>query len=283
MKKIVFVIMDGVGYETAVSQCGYLEGAVTLGWARRWRMKTATPSLSGPMYETLHTGLWPHEHGVVSNEGMRASSRPNVFSLCRAAGKSTAAVAQSYFHTLYVDTPAARRPWDPLRSIEHHDDATDIQNARFYSMEGYGPINAVAPAEIDLCAQATLLLERHAPDYLLLHTCSADTLGHTFTGDSAEYRKQAWHIDNALSRSIPTWRDAGYEIIATADHGMNADGWHGGTGTMETEVPFYYFGDAAGPSEDTVLDQLGVASSVLGVIGVAPDPAMRPAFLTPGD
>lgn len=272
--KVILVIMDGAGYDASVSQCGYLEGAVELGLASRWKMITATPSLSGPMYETIHTGLWPHEHGIVSNEGMRASSSPNIFSLARAAGKTTAAVAQSYYHTLYVD-----RPWDRLRSVEHHDADTDIQHARFYSMEGYGATNAMAPAEIDLCAQVTILAETHEPDYLLLHSCAADTLGHTFGGDSAEYRWQVWMIDNALSRAIPTWRELGYEIIVTADHGMNAERHHGGMEKIMREVPFYYFGEASNlPAEGTELSQLGIASTVLERIGVAPVEGMRPAL-----
>ncbi|MFD0857874.1 alkaline phosphatase family protein [Roseovarius aquimarinus] len=274
MPKVILVIMDGTGYDAAVTQCGYLEGAVELGRARRWKMQTATPSLSGPMYETMHTGLWPHEHGITSNESMRASERPNVFSLSRAAGKVTAAVAQEYYHRLYVD-----RPWDRLRSIEHHDTDTDIQHARFYSMEGYGAINAVAPAEIDLCAQVTLLAERHAPDYLLLHSCSADTLGHTYGGDSAQYRYQVWMIDNALSRAIPTWLELGYEVMVTADHGMNAERHHGGMEPIMREVPFYYFGAASGPDAGELLSQLGLAATILNRLGVAPASEMRPAFL----
>lgn len=272
--KVILVIMDGAGYAAATSQCGYLEGAVELGLAQRWKMLTATPTLSGPMYETIHTGLWPHEHGITSNEGMRASERPNIFSLARAAGRVTGAVAQEYYHRLYVD-----RPWDRLRSIEHHDPQTDIQHARFYSMEGYGPINAVAPAEIDLCAQATLLAEAHRPDYLLLHSCAADTLGHTYGGESPEYRHQIWMIDNALSRAIPTWQALGYEVMVTADHGMNAERHHGGMEAIMREVPFYYFGNAEGPVPDMELSQLGLAASVLSRLGVAPAPDMRPAFL----
>ena len=276
-RKVALVIMDGAGYAAAVSQCGYLEGAVELGLARRWKMITATPSISGPMYETIHTGLWPHEHGITSNEAMRASTSPNVFGLTRVAGKRTAAVAQEYFHKLYV-----ARPWDPLRSIEHEDEAADIQYARFYSMEGYGPMNAVAPAEIDLCAQTVLLMERHAPDYLLLHTCAADTLGHTYGGDSPEYRKQIWYIDNALSRTIPVWQSLGYDVIVTADHGMTADAWHGGTEPMAVEVPFYYFGTADAPAPDTLLHQTGIAGSVLALLELPAEPLKRAGFLSPG-
>ncbi|MBI6630461.1 alkaline phosphatase family protein [Pontibaca salina] len=272
--KIILVIMDGAGYEACVTQCGYLEGAVELGQAQRWKMITATPTLSGPMYETIHTGLWPHEHGITSNEGMRASERPNVFSLAREADKTTAAVAHAYYHRLYVD-----RPWDGLRSVEHHDPETDIQHARFYSMEGYGAMNAVAPAEIDLCAQVTLLAEHHAPDYLLLHSCSADTLGHSFGGDSKEYRYQIWMIDNALSRAIPIWRAMGYDVMVTADHGMNAEQHHGGMEKIMREVPFYYFGEAKGPNPGKSLSQLGLAATILDRLGVTPDAAMRPGFL----
>lgn len=275
--KVILVIMDGTGFEAAVTQCGYLEGAVELGQALRWKMKTALPTISGPMYETIHTGLWPHEHGIVSNEGMRRSSSANIFSLTRGAGKVTGAVAQEYYHRLYVDAP-----WDRLRSVEHHDEVADIQHARFYSMEGYGKVNAVAPAEIDLCAQVTLLAERHGPDYLLLHSCSTDTLGHTFGGTSAEYHHQVWMIDNALSRAIPTWRELGYEVVVTADHGMNGNHHHGGTEDIMRHVPFYYFGAATGPGSEEVLDQLGVAATVLDRLGVTPDGAMRSGFLTEG-
>jgi len=261
-RKVCLVIMDGAGYDAVLSECGYLEGCVALGQARRWKMKTATPSLSGPMYETLHTGLWPHQHGIVSNEGVRASDKPNIFSLCRAAGLRTAAVAHQFYHALYVGTP-----WDPLRSIEHADESTDLQFGRFYSMEGYGPTNATAPAEIDLCGQTTLLMERHQPHYILHHTSSADTLGHTYGGHSREYRRQIWPLDNALARVIPLWRQMGYDVVVTADHGMTEDHWHGGTTPMATEVPFYLFSDAQGPDDAETLSQLGIAASVLTLLG----------------
>ena len=37
------------------------------------------PSMSRPMYETIHTGLPVFEHGVVSNIVVRRSTKPNVF------------------------------------------------------------------------------------------------------------------------------------------------------------------------------------------------------------
>ena len=94
-----------------------------------------------------------------------------------------------------------------------------------------------------------------------------------------EYRRQVWRIDNALSRTIPTWREAGYDVIVTADHGMTADHSHGGTEKAAVEVPFYYFGEATGPDQGEVLDQTGIAGSVLNLIDVSSAALKRPGFL----
>ncbi|MEM1422067.1 MAG: alkaline phosphatase family protein [Pseudomonadota bacterium] len=274
--KVILVIMDGVGHDAAVTQCGFLEGCVELGRARRWKMRAALPTVSAAIYETLHTGLSPIDHGVTGNEALRRSTRPNTFSTCRQHGLRTAAVAQSFFFTLYQS-----RPYDPLLDVECDEPGEAIQYGRFYSMEGYGAANAVAPAEIDLCAQANLLIRRTDPSYLLLHTCSADTLGHTFGGDSAEYLKQAWRIDNALARVIPSWVEAGYDVFVTADHGMSSKGSHGGAEAGMRDVAFYAFSDAAGPREDQVLEQLAVAPTILSRIGAPIPGTMRePPFLT---
>jgi predicted AlkP superfamily pyrophosphatase or phosphodiesterase len=272
--KVALVIMDGVGYATAVAQCGFLEGMVELGHARRWKMLAALPTRSAPLYETLHTGLTPAEHGITANEVIRPSKRPNVFHEVRAAGGRTAAVAHAWYYTLYNG-----RPYDPIDDVEVDDETLALQHGRFYSQEGYGPVNACAPAEIDLCAQLTLLMRRHDPHYALLHTCSADTLGHTFGADSAEYREQTWRIDNALARTLPIWLDLGYEVFVTADHGMNNDGHHGGTNAIEREVPFYYFGAGAGPESSKVLGQLSVAPTSLARIGISPPTSMRAPIL----
>ena len=47
MSRVLLVIMDGAGYDAALSECGWLEGAVALRQARRWKMRTALPSLFG--------------------------------------------------------------------------------------------------------------------------------------------------------------------------------------------------------------------------------------------
>ena len=217
MAKVCLVIMDGASHDAVLSECGYLEAAVEAGHARRWKMRTCLPTISAAMYETIHTGLAPVDHGILGNDDLRPTRCANLFHTLKSAGKIGAAVAHSYYHTLYGGTP-----FDVFEHIEIDDASAPIPFARYYTMEGYGPINSCLPAEIDLCAQAWGLVVRNSPDYLLVHSCGPDTLGHTYTGDSPEYRKQIWRLDNALSRFIPRMTEAGYQVMVTADHGQAA-------------------------------------------------------------
>lgn len=270
MQKAILIIVDGVGYDTMLSQCGYLEASVEAGMAHRWKMQACLPSLSGPLYETLHTGLTPLEHGILSNEAMRASSVPNIFQLLHGQGRVTAAVAHSFFFELYCG-----RTYKMLEDIEIDDESMAIQHGRYYSMEAYSRANPVQPADIDLCAQANNLVRKFTPDYMLIHMCAGDTLGHLYTSDSAEYRKQAWHTDNALARIMPEWLQQGYQVFVTSDHGMNTDGHHGGNEDLTRDVAFYYFGQQKNlPAADEVLDQCRAAPSILQATGM--DPSVFP-------
>jgi bisphosphoglycerate-independent phosphoglycerate mutase (AlkP superfamily) len=70
-----------------------------------------------------------------------------------------------------------------------------------------------------------------------------------------------------LAPFIPKWLGAGYEVIVTADHGQDERGHHGGRGPLQQETAHYYFGPAQGPREDTVIDQLQLAPTILTRLG----------------
>lgn len=274
MTKICLIIMDGARYDTCLTECGYLEAAVEAGQAKRWKMMSCLPTISAPMYETIHTGLTPLEHGILGNDGIRPSVCANVFNVLKDAGKPTAVVAHSHFHRIYGGTS-----FDPFEHAEICDPTAPIPYARYYSMEGYRAENACVPSEIDICAQAWKLAQNHQPDYLLLHSPSADTLGHMFTSQSRQYRNQIWQIDNALSRFIPRMLQFGYEVLITSDHGINEDGHHAGNQPGLREIPFYYFGSRSGPDSDNILDQRAIAPSILALMGVAAPASMTTASL----
>lgn len=269
MAKVIFIIADAISFDAAVRLCGNFEGMVEAGRARRWRMRSVLPSTSLPVYETLHTGQLPQDHGVLLNDDVPASGVPNVFSEARRAGLRTAAVAHYNFSELYNGGP-----FDPVRDHEYDDDARPVQHGRFYCERGATSFNLCLPSERDLAANVSILIRRHAPDYILLHTFSADSVGHLYGGESREFGKQIWLIENAIMEFLPGWLADGYRVLFTADHGMTALGMHGGTTEVERYVPFYDFGHPEGGAVGETVSQLNVAPTILNLLGLTPPASM---------
>ena len=66
----------------------------------------------------------------------------------------------------------------------------------------------------------------------------------------------------------------------TADHGQDARGHHGGRDPLQQEAALYYFGEAEGPEEDKVIDQLQLAPTILTRLGApVPDTMKAGSFL----
>jgi predicted AlkP superfamily pyrophosphatase or phosphodiesterase len=79
--KVILILSDALRYDTAVAAMGYLGHLVETRLASLFKITGELPSMSRPMYETVHTGLPTHEYGIVSNQVVRRSNQPNVFEL----------------------------------------------------------------------------------------------------------------------------------------------------------------------------------------------------------
>ncbi|MCP5368102.1 MAG: alkaline phosphatase family protein [Hyphomicrobiales bacterium] len=266
--KVILVLVDGLRYDTAVHEMGFLEGAVAHGQARRRAMRCALPSLSRTLYHTIHTGLPPQVHGITSNDMVCAGRHDSIFSVARAQGRRTAAAAYCWFAELYN-----RIPYDPVLDREVDDDGRAIQHGRFYMADDF--------PDPEMFRTADMLVGRFAPDYLLVHPMGCDFVGHLYGGESKQYRHQAAKADNLLAQAVPGWLDRGYHVLVTSDHGMDAHGRHGGTREEVRRVPFYHLGgEVNGAEEEGEADQLSVAPTVLRLMGLPIPAAMAAAPLT---
>lgn len=263
MRKLLLIIIDGVPYRNWRRLFGNLEGWVQSGDARVWRMRSVLPSTSASCYASIHTGLSPQEHCVWGNEAIRKLEFPDVFSALAGAGKRTGAVAHSFWSEFFQ-----RAPFDVVRDIEYDEEAGPIHHGRFHTMTGYGNINQMTPSDVDLFGTLTRLAEVKGIDYGMLHTCTLDSMGHRFYHDCEEMDHACYVMDAMLAPFVQRWRDNGFDVIVTADHGQDERGHHGGTGELQQEFAFYYFGDAQMPAADVVLDQLALAPSILTRLGV---------------
>ncbi|MCK4901193.1 MAG: nucleotide pyrophosphatase, partial [Anaerolineales bacterium] len=55
--KVILVLSDALRYDTAVAGMGYLGHLVEVKLASLYKVIGELPSMSRPMYETVHTGL----------------------------------------------------------------------------------------------------------------------------------------------------------------------------------------------------------------------------------
>ena len=275
--KLLLIVLDGVPYRNFRRLFGNLEGWVDSGDARIWKHCSVLPSTSASCYASIHTGVTPAVHGCTGNDNVFRLSQPDVFSQVRKAGGTTGAVTHSFWSEFFN-----RAPFDPLRDIEYDEpDSKTINHGRFHTMTGYGLINQMTPSDTDLFATLTMLCARFNLDYGILHTSTLDSMGHRFHHDCREMDNACFKLDEMLAPFIRRWLDAGYELIVTADHGQDARGHHGGRDPLQQETALYYFGPAEGPSDDTVINQLQLAPTILSRLGAPVAATMKaPAFLT---
>lgn len=264
MKKVIFILSDALRYDVALANMGFLGHLVETRQASLFKIIGELPGMSRPMYETIHTGLPATQHGVVSNSIVRRSQYPNIFQAVRDAGGVTAAAAYSWFSELYN-----RAPYDSIEDREVDDGQLLIQHGRFYSHDDY--------PDSELFYTAANLVRRFSPHYLLLHPMGMDYKGETFGAETSQYRSQAVYQDTKLAPLIMEWRDRGYFIIISGDHGINADGNHGGATADQRDVPFYAIPPHKKGDGNTgeIVSHLQIAPTILQEIGVSIPATMK--------
>lgn len=267
--KLLLIVLDGLPWRDW-RYMGNLEGWVQSGAAQVWRMRSVLPSTSASCYASIHTGVPPQQHGILSNEVVFKVEQPDIFSEVSKAGGKTGAVTHSFWSTFFN-----RAPFDFIRDIEYDEPNGPIHHGRFHTMTGYNRINQMTPSDADLFATLTMLTERFSIDYGILHTCTLDSMGHRFGHDCTEMDTALFTLDAQLAAFLPRWLANGYEVIVTADHGQTDRGHHGGHDDLQQDFALYYFGPGKGPKPDVLLDQLQLAPTVLKRLGVKTPATMK--------
>lgn len=228
--KLVTIMLDGLRYDTAMNEMGFLGHLVETKRAALYQVKSEIPSLSRPLYEMLLTGVKPIESGIVSNQTVRLSHEESIFHLAKKHGLTNATASYYWVSELYKSAP-----FSPFTDRILEDEKCILQHGMFYFEDDYPDTHVFADAEY--------LMKKYDPNFLYVHSMNIDDIGHKYTADSKEYRLAAFKADQILANIIPIWLDRGYDIIVTSDHGMNADGNHGGLTDDVRHVPLFILSD----------------------------------------
>lgn len=263
--KLIAIVLDGLRYDAARKYLGYMEHLVEQGEAACYRVKSQLPSLSRPLYEVLLTGTPAARNGITANHIVRRSHQKDVFRLAADAGLKTAAAAYFWVSELYNSAP-----FNHLTDRHQHDESKAIQHGIFYFEDHY--------PDSHLFIDAEHLRQHHDPHFLYIHSMNIDDAGHKHGGESKGYETAVRIVDGILATFVPLWLSQGYQIIVTSDHGMNAEGFHGGTEPEERDVPLYLIGTKQLPpslqNDPQGIPQLNMAPLFCHCLGIDPSEEM---------
>lgn len=257
MDSLIFVVLDGLNAKTAFAHLGFMESLVEKGRASVYTVKSELPAMSRPLYEVLQTGVPAFENGIRTNLCNRRTNEVSLFRLVQENGGTTAAAAYYWVSELYNKTP-----FDKAKERFQFGSSGEIEHGIYYWADDY--------PDTHLFADAEYLIETFSPDYLLVHPMNIDHLGHSGGSETIGYKKQAMMADVILAQVVPEWRSRGYQVVVTADHGMNAFGFHNGTEDSDRLVPLYLVSDKvkAGDFRETVVPQLEIAPTIASLLGI---------------
>ncbi|MEA5015275.1 MAG: alkaline phosphatase family protein [Candidatus Limiplasma sp.] len=264
MARVIFVLLDGCGYDLARECCGFLEHMAESGQAAKYRVCGHLPSMSRPLYATLLTGLPVHRHGVGNNMMSARLEADSVFSLCTAENRTTAAAAYCWMSELFQ-----YGPFDYARHRYQLQGEGVIQHGLYYFEDNY--------PDSHLFLDAEFLRRSFAPDFLVAHSMNIDHAGHVHGTGSMERSLAAIKADAVLASLVPLWRADGAYVAITADHGAGAHGLHGGNTPEQRMVPLYLLGPdiRKGVFDEQEIDQLWIAPLLCRMLGIAPGREMR--------
>ena len=237
-EKLLLLVLDGCRYDTtAVEQMGILNHHVDYKQAQLIKSMLKCLAVLGHcmkcwllVYQAI-TGM-----GLLTNADGQHSKELSIFDLVKAAGGSTAAAAAHYWQSELFN----QAPYEIKRDRIQHDHKKSIQHGIFYSENQY--------PDSHVFADGHYLLHTYQPNLLLIHSMNIDAAGHRYNGCfSKEYRKAVNQADQLIGLYLHDWLAAGYQVIVTADHGMDEYLLHGGSMAAHREVPLYIFSDIFPP------------------------------------
>ena len=120
------------------------------------------------------------------------------------------------------------------------------------------------------------LRETYRPDFLLFHSMNVDYWGHQKGSASPEYTQAVATVMEQISLLLPRWQADGWQVVITADHGMNAMGMHGGPTADQRTIPLYIFSPRAraGRFEEKEISQLNLAPLLCRLLELPPAQGM---------
>lgn len=264
--KVLLIGIDGVRPDVLAEVLTPNIDALAMGGSFTARTRTTTPSVSGPSWSSMLTGVWPDKHGVTDNEfgGRRYTEFPDFLTRIESVRPELATFAA-------VD-------WLPLMEIDGG--GPTISGAIDVRMPLDGYVTGWPEGDAKITSAAVSHLREADPDALFVYLGNPDETSHQHGSIGVEYREAIAVSDGQIGllveavRARPTFHEENWLILISTDHGRTEDGGHGGDSPMEMTTFILVSGPAAAigtPREDTFI--VDVAVTALAHLGIDIDPS----------
>ncbi|MCQ4211979.1 alkaline phosphatase family protein [Streptomyces longispororuber] len=214
------------------------------------------PTMSGPGWSTLITGVWPDKHNVKDNNftGHKFAQYPDFLTRVETAKPNLSTYAVS--------------SWAP------------ITDTVFSSKVDTRVSTPSAEYDTGTTSRAVAQLRSADPDAVFVQLDNVDHAGHSYGAASQQYLDAIHGVDGQVGQLVDaltsraTYGTEDWLILITADHGHTDAGGHGGSSWPERQTFMIAVGGtAAAGSTRYDVRMPDVAASALAHLGVAIDPA----------
>ncbi len=238
--------------------------------------KLNQPTISGPGWSTLLTGVFASKHGVLGNgpkfEAGNFKDHPHFFRYLRQARPG------AWLGSVVGDT------WPEVNTILIQKSGTEIANNL-----AIVPSETVAEAGVkrrlndaNVGAEAVRCLSEENPDVLFLHFLDVDHAGHQFgfSKDVPQYTTTLRKLDEVIGAVLAAvqkrseYSEESWLIIVSTDHGgLNRS--HGGQTPDERQIFAFFHGPGFAPKQEREgrTFQSVVTPTVLHYLGLPIDAA----------
>lgn len=245
--RILLAILDGTKRDCLYSEtiAPRLHARWRAGGLRYAHVRSALPTVTSPNMASLLTGATSYLHGVTANSPRhRARIRAQTVHEClKRRGLSSRVVGFEWYKEMLCDSV-------PLSAAEccGKDDSKEL-------------------AGITL----EMIREHRLPYLTQLHFLAPDNAAHeTNSNSSPRYLKAIAEIDALLDEVIAALEAAypGSLAVVTADHGMSADGTHGGSDIETLRVPLLFLaGNIPSLEIEREITSLSIAPTIAALAG----------------
>ncbi|MGH3714220.1 MAG: alkaline phosphatase family protein [Micromonosporaceae bacterium] len=268
-QKVVVFGLDGLNFDKiAPANAPNLDALIAGGRrSQTWLYANPmAPTLSGPGWATIGTGVWPDKHKVTSNSwgtSTNLSRYPDFLTRLEQAdsAKSTYAIAD----------------WSPLTSNSAGQAIfTDAIDARVTVSDAQG----YARADAEIAGKAAAQMTATGPDASFVYFGEIDIAGHSCGTELPCYNTAIEHSDAHIGTVInaikarPTYAEEDWTFLVTTDHGHVPAGGHGGSTPAERSSFVIEYGPGIAAGVPAIKSKnVDIANTVLGIHGVTVDPA----------